>query len=59
LTPTLAKKAPLVNFNADYDETVGVNNSKIDKSNTLWTLLLTNPDGNFEDGNKEVVHWFM
>lgn len=26
---------------------------------TLWTLLLTNPDGHFTEQEKEYVHWFM
>ncbi|XP_043287025.1 39S ribosomal protein L38, mitochondrial isoform X2 [Venturia canescens] len=30
----------------------------VDK-NTLWTLLLTTPDGNFVDSSKEICHWFV
>jgi len=26
---------------------------------SLWTLLLVNPDGNLEDNNAEYVHWFV
>lgn len=25
----------------------------------LWTLIMTNPDGNFTKQDKEYVHWFM
>jgi large subunit ribosomal protein L38 len=28
-------------------------------SEALWTLVLTNPDGNFSDDNSEYVHWFV
>lgn len=26
---------------------------------TLWTLVLTNPDGHFTEQDKEYVHWFV
>lgn len=26
---------------------------------TLWTLVLTNPDGHFTENDKEYVHWFV
>ncbi|XP_066148395.1 large ribosomal subunit protein mL38 [Euwallacea fornicatus] len=26
---------------------------------SLWTLVLTNPDGHFQDNDKEYVHWFV
>ncbi|KAL0279981.1 UNVERIFIED_CONTAM: hypothetical protein PYX00_001415 [Menopon gallinae] len=29
------------------------------KDSTLWTLVLTNPDGHFTEENKEYVHWFV
>ncbi|XP_075229396.1 large ribosomal subunit protein mL38-like [Lycorma delicatula] len=28
-------------------------------SNTLWTLILTNPDGHLTHDNAEYVHWFI
>ncbi|CAH0547338.1 unnamed protein product [Brassicogethes aeneus] len=28
-------------------------------SKTLWSLILTNPDGHFTEHNKEYVHWFL
>lgn len=33
-------------------------NSQSD-GDTLWTLVLTNPDGHFTDNEKEYVHWFV
>ena len=27
--------------------------------NTLWSLVMTNPDGHFTDNEKEYVHWFV
>lgn len=27
--------------------------------NTLWTLILTNPDGHFIENDKEYLHWFV
>lgn len=27
--------------------------------NTLWTLILANPDGHFTEQTKEYVHWFV
>lgn len=26
---------------------------------SLWTLVMTSPDGNLEDHNKELLHWLM
>lgn len=30
-----------------------------EEKDTLWTLVLTNPDGHLQDSEKEYVHWFM
>lgn len=27
--------------------------------NTLWTLVMTNPDGHFTDENSEYLHWMI
>ncbi|KAE8750869.1 hypothetical protein FOCC_FOCC002297 [Frankliniella occidentalis] len=43
--PIEATKAPEVNFESDKD--------------SLWTLILTNPDGHLTEENAEYVHWFM
>lgn len=29
------------------------------EDNTLWTLILTNPDGHFTEKEKEYAHWFV
>lgn len=29
------------------------------QKDTLWTLLMTTPDGNFVDAEKEICHWFV
>lgn len=40
-----AKNQPTVTYEAD--------------PSSLWTLLLTNPDGHFSEKDAEYVHWFM
>ncbi|XP_050302301.1 39S ribosomal protein L38, mitochondrial [Anthonomus grandis grandis] len=46
LKPEDANQKPQVGFNCE------------DKD-TLWTLVMTNPDGHFVDNDKEYVHWFV
>lgn len=55
LKPQDAQKAPEVTFDASFS----YNNEKIDPKTTLWTLLMTGPDGHFEKENSEYVHWLM
>lgn len=55
LKPSEAQKAPEIHFDASFS----YNNEKVDASKTLWTLLMTNPDGHFEKENGEYVHWLM
>ncbi|KAJ1524752.1 hypothetical protein ONE63_009631 [Megalurothrips usitatus] len=43
--PREAQKPPQVSFKAEKD--------------TLWTLVLTNPDGHLIEENAEYVHWFI
>lgn len=43
--PKDAEKKPKVTYESD--------------ENTLWTLILTNPDGHFTEQDKEYVHWFV
>ncbi|KAG8233227.1 hypothetical protein J437_LFUL012432 [Ladona fulva] len=45
IKPFEASQCPEVKFDAESD--------------SLWTLILTNPDGNFTDSNAEYVHWFV
>lgn len=54
IKPSEASTAPNVKFNSkfsirDNDET----------EDSLYSLLLTNPDGHLEEQGKEYVHWFM
>ena len=45
IKPNEAQKAPSISYETD--------------PNSLWTLLLTTPDGNFSDPDFEYCHWFM
>ncbi|XP_022110541.1 39S ribosomal protein L38, mitochondrial-like isoform X2 [Acanthaster planci] len=45
VTPTEASQPPAVTFESSED--------------TLWTMLLTNPDGHLLDNHKEYVHWLI
>ena len=45
ITPSEASNAPEVKYEAEPD--------------TLWTLLLTTPDGNLSNSESEYCHWFM
>ncbi|KAI4471810.1 phosphatidylethanolamine-binding protein [Holotrichia oblita] len=45
IKPSEAKEKPIVSYESD------------DKS--LWTLILTNPDGHLTKQNSEYVHWFV
>lgn len=45
IKPEEASKAPNVTYNAE--------------DGSLWTLLMTTPDGNFTSPNDEYCHWFV
>ncbi|KAG8570412.1 hypothetical protein GDO81_011265 [Engystomops pustulosus] len=45
VTPTEAAAAPMVSFEAE--------------EGSLWTLLLTNPDGHLRETDSEYVHWLV
>lgn len=45
LKPQDTKLKPDIDFSSDGD--------------SLWTLILTNPDGHFTAQDKEYVHWFV
>lgn len=49
------KNAPEVSF----DHKFTISHSRPVEENTLWTLILSNPDGNLTEDNKEYVHWMM
>ena len=40
-----ASKEPSIHFEAEDD--------------SLWTLIMTNPDGHLQDNESEYLHWFM
>lgn len=56
LKPAEAQNAPEVNF--DFKFNFGIKNKETN-DNSLWTLVLTNPDGHLTEENKEYVHWMM
>lgn len=45
IAPSEAKNKPMVSYESDHK--------------SLWTLILTNPDGHLTKQNSEYVHWFM
>ncbi|NXY22863.1 RM38 protein, partial [Atrichornis clamosus] len=45
VTPSEASSAPAVSYEAD--------------KGSLWTLLLTNPDGHLRDADSEYLHWLV
>lgn len=55
IKPRDAQQAPFVS----YDPNFSMTHEPVDGSKTLWTLLMTNPDGHFEKENSEYVHWLM
>lgn len=53
IKPRFTLNPPTVDFDSSF-KGVGKGDSE-----SLWTLVLTNPDGNMYDSNKEVVHWMV
>lgn len=49
------KNAPDVSFNHKFS----MSHSGPVEENTLWTLIMSNPDGNLNDSEKEYVHWMV
>ena len=45
IKPKEAKTPPNVHFESDED--------------SLWTLILTNPDGHFTENESEYIHWMV
>lgn len=41
-----------------FDHTFKISDDAGNKD-SLWTLVLTNPDGNLTEQNKEYVHWMV
>lgn len=54
IKPRFTEKAPTVDFDASFNRGLKGVTEK-----SLWTLVLTNPDGNLYDSEKEVVHWMV
>ncbi|XP_005186602.1 large ribosomal subunit protein mL38 [Musca domestica] len=55
IKPKEARNQPLVSFDGTTDPITG----KPQKEDSYWTLVATNPDGHFNEGDKEYVHWFV
>lgn len=56
IKPRFTETAPSV----DFDPSIKLGTTSATAAeNTLWTLVLTNPDGNLYDSNKETVHWMV
>ena len=55
IQPYEAEKAPEVTFNHKFS----ISGEESVAESSLWTLTLTNPDGNLTDPDKEYVHWMM
>lgn len=55
MKPLEAINAPEVKF----DHTFSMTRDTTDNADSLWTLILTNPDGHLTKENQEYVHWMM
>lgn len=55
IKPRFTVNPPTVDFNSAFKALPKVEPGKA----SLWTLVLTNPDGNLYDSDKEVVHWMV
>ncbi|KAG4074379.1 hypothetical protein HA402_008788 [Bradysia odoriphaga] len=55
LKPSEAAKQPEVSF----DSNINLTRDKQPSKDTLWSLVLTNPDGHHNDSEQEYVHWFI
>jgi large subunit ribosomal protein L38 len=53
--PEQAKNAPEISFEHKF----ALSHSDEPEENTMWTLILTNPDGNLTQSDKEYAHWMM
>jgi large subunit ribosomal protein L38 len=56
LKPSEAKEAPTVSFDPNFSFDGREPKSK---ENSLWTLVMTNPDGHFNQEDSEYVHWMV
>ncbi|XP_051864450.1 39S ribosomal protein L38, mitochondrial isoform X2 [Drosophila albomicans] len=56
IKPSEALKAPLVDFDGQLDPITGKTSTQGD---SYWTLLLTNPDAHYTNGEAECLHWFI
>ncbi|XP_055538991.1 39S ribosomal protein L38, mitochondrial [Wyeomyia smithii] len=58
LKPSEASQQPEVAFDSSFDFRA-TSGSPVKTSSSLWTLVLTNPDGHFTDSSAEYCHWFV
>ncbi|EAA06842.4 AGAP000652-PA [Anopheles gambiae str. PEST] len=56
LKPSETQAAPQVQFDGNFNFT---GQPASEEQQSWWSLLLTNPDGHFEDSEKEYCHWFV
>lgn len=54
IKPNQATKAPDISFDPKFSI-----DGKSTKDSSLWTLILTNPDGHLTKENSEYVHWMI
>ncbi|XP_050070016.1 39S ribosomal protein L38, mitochondrial [Anopheles maculipalpis] len=57
LKPSDTQTAPSVQFDVNF--TFAGEKADDRQQESWWCLLLTNPDGHFEDSEKEYCHWFV
>lgn len=55
ITPSEAMNAPEVSFDGNFSFEQNASDSK----QSLWTLIMTNPDSHFTEENMEYVHWMV
>ncbi|XP_035896478.1 39S ribosomal protein L38, mitochondrial [Anopheles stephensi] len=57
LKPSDTQTAPSVRFDANFS--FAGEKADEQQKDSWWCLLMTNPDGHFEDSEKEYCHWFV
>jgi len=55
IKPSEAKNAPEISFT----NTTGSGVEDTDGADSLWTLVMTNPDGHFYEDDAECLHWMV
>ncbi|XP_058830231.1 large ribosomal subunit protein mL38 [Topomyia yanbarensis] len=57
--PAEANRQPEVHFDHTFDFKDRLGTGAESSGTSLWTLVLTNPDGHFSENDKEYCHWFV